>query len=95
MKRNDWTVYGWLGYRLESDGHRGQTREIVAAHSKSDAARRAGYKYPSQMFNLAETGNAVEIAVAMNCKTRGHVCWKPIREQDPLAWKRVAPKGEK
>jgi hypothetical protein len=69
-------VYGWQSFRNECKGPHHQTREIVAARSKAEAARLAGYKHPARMFNLCETGNEREIAVAM---TRpGVVFWAPI-----------------
>lgn len=68
-------VYGWQGYRTEA-GPRMQTRDIVAANSMAAAARAAGFKYPSQMFNLGETGNKHEIKTAMSAP--GVVFWCPL-----------------
>lgn len=64
-------VYGWIGYRRETK--RGQSREIVAAKSMSEAARCAGYGSARQMWNLCETGNALEIAIATS--KPGTVFW--------------------
>lgn len=86
----EWKVYGWVGHRYEAGNTHNQTREIVAARSMAEAARLSGHRSPRQMWNLSETGNAVEIAVAMNHQTRGCVCWKPLDNHDPLAWKRDA-----
>lgn len=69
-------VYGWTGtdYRLRTTHN--QSRCIVAAHSKAEAARLAGYDRPSQMFNLCETGNDREIAEAV--QESGVVIVRPI-----------------
>ena len=53
-----------------------QVRYIVAAYSQTEAARLAGYTHPRQMFNLGETGNASEIAQAMECPHT--VLWRPL-----------------
>ena len=64
-------VYGWLGglpsgFKLpEHKSHRAHARCIVAATSKAEVARIAGYRGPWVMHNLSETGNATEIEVAM------------------------------
>lgn len=78
------TVYGWQGWRSPA----GQTREIVAAHSMAEAARLSGYKRPSQMFNLCETGNEREIAQAMS--SPGTVFWCRIDDsyRSNLEWRR-------
>lgn len=65
-------VYGWtahfsdenLGKRLGVPEWVAQCRAIVAATSKSEVARLAGAGYPAKLFNLCETGNAVEIGIA-------------------------------
>ena len=76
-------VYGWGGCRSGV-----QTREIVAARSMAEAARLSGHRSPREMWNMCETGNAIEIAIAMYYHARGCVCWRPLDEYDPLAWKR-------
>jgi hypothetical protein len=81
-------VYGWGGHRPNTGTHHGQTREIVAARSMAHAARLSGHHSPRQMWCITETGNPIEIAVAMNYATRGCVCWKPLDNHDPLSWKR-------
>ena len=68
-------VYGWLEHlygekhAIRKDpvfqAHHNQVRAIVAAKSKAEVARITGVKRPSQLFNLAETGNAREIEIAM------------------------------
>jgi hypothetical protein len=68
-------VYGWEGFRT---GARNGTREIVAARSQAEAARRAGVGAPRNLFNLCETGNRDEIAEAL--AQPGTVLWKPIGE---------------
>ena len=87
----EWKVYGWQGHRKGAV----QTREIVAARSKAEAARLAGYRRPGEMFNLTTTGNAVEIAVAMYYSKRGCVCWRPLDVHDPLEWQRDPLRQEK
>lgn len=67
-------VYGWEGMRAPLS--RNQTREIVAARSKAEVARIVGEKYPSNLFNLAETGNEGEIQKAMS--EPGTVFWRPL-----------------
>ena len=75
-------VYGWQATRHKV----GQTREIVAAHSMAEAARAAGYRHPSQMFNLDETGNPGEIACAQ--AEPGVVFYTPLDER-PTIWRRA------
>ncbi len=72
-------VYGWQGNRFEcppaaNGGH--QTREVVAAHSKAEAARLAGVNYPSQLFNLGESGNEHDAKIARS--SPGSVFWQPL-----------------
>jgi hypothetical protein len=73
-------VYGWSSFR-----GRTQSREVVAAHSLAEVARLAGYKRPSQMFQLTATGNGPEIAQAM--QEVGVVFWHPLDER-PIVWRR-------
>lgn len=54
------TVYGWTGYREGA-----QTREIVAACSKAEVARLAGYARPTQMQSLEATANEGEMLQAL------------------------------
>lgn len=42
----------------------GQYEMIVAAHSKAEVARIAGYDRPDQLWNLGETGNKDDIETA-------------------------------
>ena len=76
-------VYGWVSFR-----GRTQSREVVAAHSLAEVARLAGYKRPSQLFNLSPTGNGPETAAAMS--EPGVIFWHPLDER-PLTWRRSAP----
>jgi hypothetical protein len=89
-------VYSWQGYRASasraSASGSGATREIVAAKSKADAARLAGEDHPRRMFNLHETGNDVEIQVAL--ARPGVVHWVAMSgpddyrsSRDPSVWK--------
>lgn len=68
-------VYGWHSMRQACTGG-GQTREIVAAKSKAEAARCAGVRYPHELFNLTETGNSKEIETALS--RPGVVFWRPV-----------------
>jgi hypothetical protein len=71
-------VYGWRGWRPECpaapNGSR-QTRDIVAAHSRAEAARIAGEKGPWALDCLEETGNTEEIAQALS--EPGVIFWRP------------------
>lgn len=84
MARRELRVFGWMGQRIEcpaaGNGSR-QTREIVAAYSKADAARAAGKKAPTQahMWNLSETGNDTELSTALQFP--GVVFWRPLDER--------------
>lgn len=79
-------VYGWEGWRPNLGLRRSQTREIVAAPSKAAAARAAGFDRPAQMFNLSDTGNAREIAVA--CAAPGVVFYRGL-DADDGEWTRA------
>ncbi len=72
-------VYRWQSFRSECPAHHRQTQEVVAARSKAEAASLAGFDRPSQMFNLGETGNTTQIAVAM--QSPGTVYWAPINNR--------------
>jgi len=66
-------VYGWSSFR------RGvQTREIVAAHSQEEAARCAGEKGPWRLWNLCETANGAELALAHSSPLT--VFWQPLSD---------------
>lgn len=65
-------VYGW-----QSHHRTGQVRMIVAAPSQAAVARLAGYKRPSQLFNLSETRNATEREVALSAP--GRIFWTTMR----------------
>jgi hypothetical protein len=69
-------VYRWQSFRIECPTNHRQTKEVVAARSKTEAARLAGFDRPSQMFNLAEACSDLEIKVAM--QSPGTVYWTPI-----------------
>jgi hypothetical protein len=73
-------VYGWQGFHRGAPGVHKQVRFIVAASSQAAAARSAGYKRPSQMFCLGETGNPKEIEIAM--AEVGVVFWAPRNSRD-------------
>jgi hypothetical protein len=77
-------VYGWQGWRTsrefaesfpdERNPH-GQTREFCAARSMAEVKRIGGGR-PSDYFNLGETGNEREIALAL--AQPGVIFWRPI-----------------
>mgnify|MGYP007069486498 CR=1 FL=1 len=69
-------VYRWQSFRTECPTYHRQTKEVVAARSKAEAARLAGFDRPSQMFNFAEACSDLEIKVAM--QSPGTVYWTPI-----------------
>ena len=74
-------VYRWTGARRECprapNGSR-QTRELCAAHSKAELARIVGVKssHSPELWNLSETGNDGDIAIAM--AEPGVVFWRPL-----------------
>ena len=71
-------VYSWQSFRREANiegNHHGQTREIVAATSKAEAARIARSTV-GRLFNLGETGNSSELEAALT--DPGVVYWKPL-----------------
>ncbi len=85
-------VFGWLGRRRACKTHTHQTREIAAAASKAAVARLAGYANSRSMFNLAETGNAAEVAIAT--RTPGVVFWKPL-DAPPAEYSQDAISGNR
>ncbi len=65
-------VYGWTAVidgdecaLIGDDTWRRQARKFTAARSMAAVARAAGVKRPSQLFNLTETGNALECETAL------------------------------
>lgn len=74
-------VYAWQSHRREASrrtaNSSGQTHEIVAANSKAEVGRIVGVR-PTQLFNLGETGNKIDIATATS--RPGVVFWCPIDE---------------
>lgn len=89
-------VFGWQGWRTEcpaaANGSHA-TREIVAATSKADAARKAGAlsrsgrPAPQSLFNFGETGNPAEIAQAMSAP--GTVFWCPFDHRRREEWRKA------
>ena len=71
-------VYGWQSFRVECSSRSKQTREIVAASSKIEAVRLSGRTRLSELFNLCETGNKIELEVALS--NPGQVFWCPLNE---------------
>ena len=72
-------VYGWQSFRSRIGRH-GQTREIIAAKSKAQAARASGNGKPRRMFNLCETGNDDELKTALAEPLV--VFWRPLDQLD-------------
>lgn len=68
-------TFGWQSFRRVG-GRTIQTREIVLAASKAAAARAAGVNAPSKLFNLTETHNLVEVALAL--ARPGTIFWAPM-----------------
>ena len=88
-------VFGWQGWRQECPAARNgshATREICAAKSMAEVARRTGKQRAAQLFNLTETRNAVETAIAMN--EPGIVFWSPLDQFADRTWTRVPPHQE-
>ncbi len=69
-------VFGWSGFRSACPTPHRQTREIVAATSKAEVARLAGFRYPRELPNLSETRNENEIAQALRAPRV--IFWKPL-----------------
>lgn len=73
-------VYGWTTFVSGAPGNGGQVRAICAARSMAEVARRAGEKSPRALFNLGDTGNEREVALAM--AHPGEVLVRPINDWD-------------
>ena len=81
-------VYGWNGFKTGHGlGFHNQTREIVAAKTKTEAATLGGFttrggKLSLRTFNewACETGNAEEVKQAMS--KPGGVFWHPLDERE-------------
>ncbi len=76
-------VFSWQSFRAEcppAPNGNLQTREIIAARSKAEAVRIAGKKYPYELFNLGETGNHLELELALS--KPGIIFWTPIDGRD-------------
>ena len=84
-------VYGARSERRECppapNGNR-QTREVIAAHSRTEAKRLAGWDIA--VSEVCETGNAEELALAMAAP--GVLFWTPLGERTPRTWTRVEVK---
>jgi hypothetical protein len=91
-------VYGWTGFRRECpaapNGSR-QTREIVAAKSWAEVARLSGVSLYHLKSYGSETGNDVELEVAL--ASPRIVFWIPLnrRYNQDNQWTPVVPKEEK
>lgn len=71
-------VFGYTGYRRDAHKDRnvhGQTREIIAARSKTEAQRMSGLTRTRFDHSASITGNDEEIAQAMSAP--GTVFWQP------------------
>ncbi len=76
-------VFGWQSFRAEcppAPNGNLQTREIVAARSKAEVIRIADKKYTYELFNLGETGNSLELELALS--KPGVIFWTPINDRD-------------
>lgn len=85
-------VYGTTSFRSACppapNGSR-QTREIIAAHSKVEAKRLAGWRIG--LSEIGETGNEEEVALATG--EPGTVFWSPLDARPP-AWRSVTTSVE-
>lgn len=79
-------TFGWQGHRMQAPGL--QTREICRASSMAAVARIAGVKSPRELFNLTETGNALEIAITS--RDIGVIYWRPLDARDDDLWTRIS-----
>lgn len=73
-------VYGWTTFVSGAPSNGGQVRAICAARSMAEVARRAGEKSPRALFNLGDTGNEREVALAM--AHPGEVLMRPVTDWD-------------
>lgn len=73
-------VYEWQSF-LGSE----QTYAVVAARSQAAAARAAGVKRPTQLWNLTVSANADEIRQALT--DPGTVFHRPINARGPGQWR--------
>jgi hypothetical protein len=85
-------VYGTTSFRsacppAPNGSH--QTREIIAAHSKTAAKRLAGWDVA--LSEVCETGNEEELATAMAAP--GVLFWSPLNARLPRTWTRVEVKA--
>ena len=85
-------VYGTTSFRSAcppaANGSR-QTREIIAAHSKTEAKRLAGWRIG--LSEICETNNDAELALAR--AEPGMVFWSPLNAHPP-AWRIVTKSVE-
>jgi hypothetical protein len=82
-------VYGWIGWRNEcplAPNGSMQTREIVSARSKGEAAKLAGKSGPWRTWDLCETRNYDEMLQARS--EPGMIFWHPLHER-PVQWRRA------
>lgn len=86
-------VYGWVGerpreFQLPPNGNP-QTREICAATSKAKVARIVGVRGPHALWNLGDTLNDEECAIAL--AEPGVVFWCPLGEsyRRDRTWRRA------
>lgn len=87
------TVYGWITFCPGAPGNGGQVRAICAARSMAEVARNVGERSPRALFNIGDTGNEREVALAM--ASLGEVLVRPINDWDApfrvwsrnVAWK--------
>lgn len=77
-------VYLWQSFRSEAPGPHRQTREMTAATSQAEVARRAGVNSPRKLFNLGEAGNKNDISCALSDPTA--IFWCPINSHGPSKW---------
>lgn len=95
--RHGLKVYGWIAIRRDlkpvHDHWQPQSRDICAAHSKAECARIAGVRGPWQLWNLAETGNPEEVALAM--AKPGVIFYRAAGWFKPGGWKQARSTSER
>ena len=85
-------VYHWLGMtdvKWEERPWVGQVDCIVAAKSMAEVARLMGEKSPRSLFNLSETWNDEDKAVAMS--KPGTIFWRHLGDHVTGEWKEGRP----
>ena len=83
-------VYGTRSHRTEARQGHNQTREIVAARSKSEAIR-IFKAWGAWIDNVSETGNQIELLIAKSAP--GRVFWTELDSHWDAEWRMMSTEG--